>query len=136
MLTSEECKDSREFSSKIIKRGILHRSITASDEMIEFICQNYSNLLSIGKVNYIKGNYYFSMESFDILQKSNKIYIILDFNQPNAKNGLDVSEWIWLVMKNDEYIQFSKKDLLEYFSISGESTFEICRNNGSPPEIT
>jgi hypothetical protein len=82
--------------------------------MIEFMCQNYSDLLSIGKVNYIKGSYYFYMESFDILQKSNKIYIVLDFNQPNAKNGLDVSEWIWIVIKNDEYILFSKNDLLSY----------------------
>lgn len=97
-----------------IKKSLLGRSIIASDEMIEFICQNYSNLLSIGKVNYIKGSYYFSMESFDILQKTNKIYIVLDFCQPNAKNGLDVSEWIWVIMKNNEFMCFSKNDLVSY----------------------
>jgi len=97
-----------------LKKSLLTLSITASDEMIEFMCQNYSDLLNVGKINYIKGSYYFSMESFDVISTSNKIYIILDFNQPNARNGFDVSKWIWIVMKNDEYIQFSKNDLLSY----------------------
>jgi hypothetical protein len=97
-----------------LKRCILNRSIIASDEMIEFICQNYSDLLSVGKINYIKGSYYFSIESFDIMQKSNKVYVILDFNQDFAKNGNDVRDWIWLTIKNNECIHFSKNDLLSY----------------------
>ena len=96
------------------KKNLLNRSIIASDEMIEFMCQNYSDLLSVGKINYIKGSYYFSMESFDVISTSNKIYIILDFDQPNAKNGLDVSKWIWTIMRNNEFMCFSKNDLLSY----------------------